>query len=41
MKALGSSETSPTNFEDRPIATIYKVFIRPHPEYGDIVYDTK
>ena len=35
---MGSSETSPINFQDS-FVTIYKAFTRPHLDYGDNVYD--
>ena len=37
---MGSSENSPIkNSPRQALVTIYKAFIRPHLDYGDIVYD--
>ena len=38
-KTMGLLRTLPKILRRPPLITIYKSFIRPHPGYGDIIYD--
>ena len=39
MKGIGIIKKLSKTFPQHPIITIYKSFVRPHLDYGDITYD--